>query len=253
MVKLYTAAASDDFDLGRVQSLLEQAIDKADDWAIWDQVKSAVAETTPPPRSLPSFIEQTPWLRNTSSFANSAEHRQYVDGVLKEELGLMYVGLPKFWDTYFSGMDDLEMASEAFFKQCVEEPSPMFSNGWTGWPTDAREDRVLNWFADFYKSLATFATDRRPDLSYHRRPLAKPNQPIDGSVGIRKMDIGFVSDSAAQKDTKCHWSQILVPGELKSNPSADKASEAWLDLGRLYHLWISDESMGIRQDWRYRV
>lgn len=46
------------------------------------------------------------------------------------------------------------------------------------------------------------------------------------------MDIGFVSDPEAQKDTKCNWSQILVPGELKSNPSADKAPEAWLDLGR---------------------
>ncbi|KAK3369809.1 hypothetical protein B0T24DRAFT_488694, partial [Lasiosphaeria ovina] len=28
-----------------------------------------------------------------------------------------------------------------------------------------------------------------------------------------------------------HWSQILVPGELKSNPSADIAPKAWLDLG----------------------
>lgn len=144
----------------------------------------------------------------------------------------MYVGLPEFWDKYFGGMDDLKTASEAFLKQCVEEPSPMFANGWTGWPTDAREDHVLDWFAGFYERLATFATDRRPALSRQRRPLAKPNKPIDGSVGLRKMDIGFVSDPAAQKDTKCHWSQILVPGELKSNPSADKASEAWLDIGR---------------------
>ncbi|KAH7009240.1 uncharacterized protein B0I36DRAFT_211754, partial [Microdochium trichocladiopsis] len=28
-----------------------------------------------------------------------------------------------------------------------------------------------------------------------------------------------------------HWSQILIPGELKSNPSADKAPKEWLDLG----------------------
>lgn len=33
-------------------------------------------------------------------------------------------------------------------------------------------------------------------------------------------------------DSKCRWSQILIPGELKSNPLADKASKAWLDLGR---------------------
>jgi len=46
------------------------------------------------------------------------------------------------------------------------------------------------------------------------------------------MDVGFVNNPEARKDSKYHWSQILVPGELKSNPSADKASEAWLDLGR---------------------
>lgn len=46
------------------------------------------------------------------------------------------------------------------------------------------------------------------------------------------MDVGFVSDPESSKDSRCHWSQILVPGELKSNRSADKASEAWLDLGR---------------------
>jgi hypothetical protein len=40
----------------------------------------------PPPRPLSSF-PQIPWLYNTSSFANSFEHRKYVDDVLKEELG----------------------------------------------------------------------------------------------------------------------------------------------------------------------
>lgn len=232
ILKLYAAVATDDFDLDHVQPLLKEAIDKADDSAIWNQVKSAVAEATPPPRPIPSSIQQTPWVRNTSSFPNSSEYRKHVDGVLKEELGLMYVGLPKFWDTYFGGIDNLEAASEAFFKQCVSGPSPLFENGWTDWPADAREDDVLDWFASFYERLATFAADRRPNLPGDRRPLAKPNEPIEGSVGKRKMDIGFVSDPEAQKDTKCHWSQILVPGELKSNPSADKASEAWLDLGR---------------------
>ena len=76
------------------------------------------------------------------------------------------------------------------------------------------------------------------------------------------MDIGFVNDSKARKDARCHWSQILVPGELKSNPFADKASEAWLDLGRyarevlaaqytrrfvlcFHNLWLSYEDLGV--------
>jgi hypothetical protein len=49
---------------------------------------------------------------------------------------------------------------------------------------------------------------------------------------MNKLDIGFISDSSAGKDSNCHWSQILVPGELKSNPSAKTASRQWLDLGR---------------------
>ncbi|KAF4342266.1 kinase-like domain protein [Fusarium beomiforme] len=96
------------------------------------------------------------------------------------------------------------------------------------------QDDVLSWFSGFSEKLAAFADDRKsvPTHQRRRRPLAKSNEPIDGPVGKRKMDVGFVNDPQAGKDSKCHWSQILVPGELKSNPSADKASEAWLDLGR---------------------
>ncbi|KAK4232960.1 hypothetical protein C8A03DRAFT_48336 [Achaetomium macrosporum] len=46
------------------------------------------------------------------------------------------------------------------------------------------------------------------------------------------MDIGFVNDPNAGKDSRCNWTQILLPGELKSNPSADRPSEARLDLDR---------------------
>jgi hypothetical protein len=46
------------------------------------------------------------------------------------------------------------------------------------------------------------------------------------------LDIGFVDDPSAGVDSKCCWLQILIPGELKSNLSADIASKAWLDLGR---------------------
>ena len=35
---------------------------------------------------------------------------------------------------------------------------------------------------------------------------------------------------ACHTDSKYHWSQILVPGELKSNPVTDITSKARLDL-----------------------
>ncbi|KAI8648265.1 Non-specific serine/threonine protein kinase [Fusarium keratoplasticum] len=234
LLRLISAAVSDDFNFDHVKPLLKSALTSEPDTLIWDQVYVAVTESTPPPRPIASSLQQTPWLRNTSSFANSSEHRKYVDDVLKEELGSMYVGLRHFHNTYFGGVVGLDAVSEAFFDQCIEGSDPLFEDGWKGWPEDANQDDVLSWFSDFSDKLAAFA-DGHGSISTHqhrRRPLAQPNKPIQGSTGERKLDVGFVKDTKAGKDSRCHWSQILVPGELKSNPSADKASMAWLDLGR---------------------
>ncbi|KAI4124476.1 MAG: hypothetical protein LQ347_005719, partial [Umbilicaria vellea] len=95
-------------------------------------------------------------------------------------------------------------------------------------------DDVLSWFAGLSEKLTLFADGQEslPTCPHQRKLSAKPNQPMDGSVGKRKMDVGFVNNPQAKKDSRCHWSQILVPGELKSSLTADKALEAWLDLGR---------------------
>ena len=144
----------------------------------------------------------------------------------------MYVDLRDFHKTYFGDVPNLETASKTFFKSCLEGSNPLFGNGWRGWPEEARQDDVLSWFADFTEKLAAFAESYNSAPAYKRRPLAKPDEPIAGSVGKRKMDIGFVDNPSAGKDSRCDWTRILVPGELKSNPSADRPSEARLDLGR---------------------
>jgi len=54
---------------------------------------------------------------------------------------------------------------------------------------------------------------------------------VQGSTVDHKLDIGFADNPNAGVNSKCRWSQILVPGELISNPLADKAL-AWLDLSR---------------------
>ncbi|KAF3768658.1 hypothetical protein M406DRAFT_28806, partial [Cryphonectria parasitica EP155] len=148
ILRLNVTIATSDFDFDRLHPLLKASADGADDSAIWKLVKSAVAEATPPPRPIASSIQQTPWLRNTSSFPNSSEYRKHVDGILKEELGHLYVGIPKFWDKYFGGVDGLETAS-VFFKQCMSGPTPMFDDGWTTWPAGAGEDDVLEWISSF--------------------------------------------------------------------------------------------------------
>ncbi|KAK4095776.1 hypothetical protein N658DRAFT_570173 [Parathielavia hyrcaniae] len=245
--RLNSAVNSNGFDLDRIKPLLNAALaDHLEDALIWERVYDAATESTPPPRPIASSLQQTPWLRNTSSFANSSEHREYVDNVLKEELGPMYVGLQDFYKSYFGDVPNLETASETFFKQnCLGGSNPLFSNGWRSWPKEAKQDDVLSWFADFTEKLAAFAESCNSAPAHKRRPLAKPNETIAGSVGKRKMDIGFVDDPSAGKDSRCHWSQILVPGELKSNPSADRPSEARLDLGRI---WVFDRLGGIASE-----
>lgn len=232
LLRLELSLDSHDFDPDRVKPLLKTALaDDLDDIFIWNEVYKSVTESTPPPRPIASSLQQTPWLHNTSSFANSSEYRTDVDRVLKLELGPLYVGLYRFHETYFGRVAGLETASEAVFQKCMEGSNPLFSEGWSGWPKDANQDNVLSWFAGLCEKLAAFAEGYRSSPTYRRRPVAQPNTPIRGSTAERKMDVGFVDDPKAGKDSRCHWSHILIPGELKSNPSADKASKAWLDLG----------------------
>lgn len=153
-----------------------------------------------------------------------------MDRVLNDELGVMYVGLPRLYEIFFGRVADLGIISEAVFEKCKEGSEPLFSDGWNGWPEDANQDHVLSWFSELSEKPATFAEDYR-SIPTHRRPLAQPNKPIQGSTAERKLDVGFVDDPKAGKDSRCHWSRILVPGELKSNPAADTAAKAWLDIG----------------------
>ncbi|KAH7021588.1 LOW QUALITY PROTEIN: uncharacterized protein B0I36DRAFT_394304 [Microdochium trichocladiopsis] len=229
--RLNSAVNSDNFDLDSIKPLLRSAIADDNDALIWKEVYNAVTEPTPPPQPIASSLQQTPWLHNTSSFANSSEYRKDVDRVLRDELGVMYVGLPRFHETFFGRVADLTTASEAVFKKRMGGGEPLFSNGWSGWPKDANQDDVLSWFAELSEKLATLAEDYKSIPTHRRRPLAQPNKPIQGSTAERKLDVGFVDNPKAGKDSRCHWSQILVPGELKSNPAADTAAKAWLDLG----------------------
>ncbi|KAH8655712.1 hypothetical protein BX600DRAFT_552924 [Xylariales sp. PMI_506] len=178
------------------------------------------------------FCPATPWKYNTSGFANSSEYRQDVDKILREEPGPLYVGIHNFYEALFGGVVGLEPASEAVLKKCMERSDPLFTDAWVGWPQDANQDGVLSWLSDMIEKLATFAEEYESKPTDRRRALAQPNIPIRGSTGERKMDIGFVNNPAAKKTSQCHWNEILVPGELKSNPSADIASKAWLALGR---------------------
>ncbi|KAH6705767.1 hypothetical protein EV126DRAFT_457884 [Verticillium dahliae] len=198
LLKLIAAITSDDFDFDRIKPLLRLTVADEPDGALWKQVDDA--------------------LRNTSSFANSSKHRKYVDDILKEELGPLYIGLPNFHDTYFGDVTDFETASKAFFEQCRQGSEPDFEAGWAGWPKDANQDDVLNWFAGF---------NEKPRL------LAKPNKPIDGSIGTRKMDIRFVRGRHSKESRGIASDQFDI--------NTDRLQFMYTILG---FLWISEEELG---------
>jgi hypothetical protein len=233
LLRLDLSAETNNFDIVRIRPLLNAVLDKEPDNIILNKVYAAITESTPPPRSVSSF-QQTPWLRSTSSFVNSTEHRKYVDEVLKEELGSMSVDNSGFFKAFFGEITaDIKLAVKDVFAKCKEGDNPLYreDSGWRDWPEGAKEKDVLSWFAQLTSQLLEFNEDHHAS-STPRRPLAQPHQPVRGSTAERKLDVGFVDDPNAGVDSKCHWSHILVARELKSNPSADIASKAWLDLGR---------------------
>ncbi|KAH6838333.1 hypothetical protein B0I37DRAFT_449739 [Chaetomium sp. MPI-CAGE-AT-0009] len=198
--------------------------------------QNVVMESTPPPEPIALCPQQIPALPNTASFVNSSEYRKYVEKAVQEELGPLYIDLRDFHKAYFSSVPNLETASNTFFNGCLEGSDPLFQDGWRGWPKEAKpeQDDVLSWLTDVTEKLAIFAESYTPAPAYKRRPLAKPDEAIPGppAVGKREMDIAFIDDPTVGKSSSCNWAQVLVAGELKSNPSADILSAARLDLGR---------------------
>ncbi|CAI6091430.1 unnamed protein product [Clonostachys chloroleuca] len=237
LLRLNSAVNSGEFEPDRIKPLLRSAVtDTPDDTVIWNHLYEAVTESTPPPRPIPSSIQQTPLSQNTSGLVNSSEFRHNVDPILKLELEHLYTGLPNFHKAFFGDVPDLDRVSEAVFRRCTDGDHPLFTDGWTGWPATAKEREVLAWFGGLIPKLEAFACDHIPTLATRRKLLAQPRTPLIGSTGKRSMDIGFVDSDITYnpdfEDSRYRWSHILVAGELKSNPKADTASIAWIDLAR---------------------
>ncbi|KAK8016085.1 hypothetical protein PG993_014274 [Apiospora rasikravindrae] len=240
--RLVSTIASDgsSFEPDRVQPLLKSVIAAKPDEEIWDHVYHIIGDETPPPPTIASSLQQTPWLRNTSSFANSSEHRKHVDGVLKEELGPLYVGLRDFQPVFFGGVAGLDAASEATFQKCKDGETPLFDKGWQGWPEDTNQEDVLHWFAEVSHKLAGLAEEYRPDERSQRRPLAKPNQPIDGSVGKRKLD---------QTNHRTHGSTLEdMRGEVLAAQDTRRFVLGFTICGSLMRVWLFDRLGGIASE-----
>ncbi len=221
------------YDTERSAILCQRIVDYSSETDILNALYNLVTESTPPPRPLP-FLFQTPHLQNTSSLVNSSEHMKYMDQALKEELGYMQVEIPGFYEAFFGVIEGLETASATIFNKCKEGNNPLYREevGWRDWPESAKEKEVLEWLTKRVELILDFAQEQVSAPKARRKLLARPHQSLQGSTADRKLDVGIVNNQTAGEDTISHWSQILVPGELKSNPNCDTFSKAWLDLGR---------------------
>ena len=54
-----------------------------------------------------------------------------MDNVLKEELGPLYVGIPRLYKVFFRGVEGLKEVSDAIFKKYKEGDNLLYAKG--GW------------------------------------------------------------------------------------------------------------------------
>ncbi|EFW18795.1 conserved hypothetical protein [Coccidioides posadasii str. Silveira] len=217
MACLFEHVQKDNFSYTYYHLLVKLVIQKASDFDIWNAVLSLIAtssQATSPPCPI-AFLQQTPWLCNTNSF--------HVNTILKEELGDLHMDISGFLEVYFGNISGLDLITCVVFNKCKEEDHLLYNEekGWRDWPEQAMLSESL---CILWRHMITQKIDWRP--------LTQSTQSLERSIATQKLDIGFVNDSSATEDSICHWSEILVPGELKNDPKYYSLSRAWLDLGR---------------------
>jgi len=68
-----------------------------------------------------------------------SKHRKYINYVLKEELGPLYVGIPSLYKVFFREVEGLKEVSAAVFKKCKEGDNLLYAEGgWYNWPKSAK-------------------------------------------------------------------------------------------------------------------
>ncbi|KAF8847973.1 hypothetical protein BDZ45DRAFT_636317 [Acephala macrosclerotiorum] len=252
---VYARLSSNQTEFIHTVQLLKNVVTCVEDATIWSSVIDLISRTRPihrpaTPQSNISFVasyQQTPWSFNTGSFANTSDLRRDVDPILKDELeGNLIIDHADFFNKFFDGVSQLGEVAATVFERCKKAETPLYSEGigWVEWPEDCNESKVLRWLRQRIDQFLQFAHAEGFQPPTLRRCFATPNKPISGSISKRKLDVGIAYDrrnetpasSALLENTDdglpCDWSDVLVPGELKSNPREDNYSSTWFDLSR---------------------
>ncbi|XTI94930.1 hypothetical protein V2W45_1474019 [Cenococcum geophilum] len=75
---------------------------------------------------------------NLTSFTNSSKYRKYVDYILKEELGPLYMGIPGLYKVFFREVKGLKEHN---------------------WPRSVEQNNILKWFNNLIKLFLGFAEE----------------------------------------------------------------------------------------------
>ncbi|KAF2452554.1 hypothetical protein BDY21DRAFT_329029 [Lineolata rhizophorae] len=242
---LYAGLSSGQIDLRHTADLVRAVVARAEDTQIWTAVYDLITRTKPspvtPPHSGAPFAvsKQTPWKFSTASAVNSSDLRRDVGPMLRAEMeNNITIDQPLLFDAFFGQVSRLTEITAAVFKKCKATEPPLYTDdsGWTEWPGSCEESKVLGWLRCLISQMLTFANESGFRPSKRRRYIATPNKPLLGSVSKRKLDVGLAYDPGNQVEgydnQDCAWTDILIAGELKSNPQEDTHNSTWFDLLR---------------------
>ena len=82
------------------------------------------------PGPSPRPVDQTTWLRTTSSLDNYSEYRKYIDDILKDERdSSLYIGIPGFYKAFFGDITSLEEAAAAVITKSERGDNPLCNKG----------------------------------------------------------------------------------------------------------------------------
>lgn len=185
--------------------------------------------------STASSVEQTPTVSKTGSLISTTETRSEVDPLLKFEVEQnLIVDHPGVFDAFFGRVTQLSDIAAAVFDACKEPATSMYTDGvgWTDWPPDCNQDEVLGFLRSHIAQFSSLASGHGFQPSQRRWCVATPTKPSRGSIAKRKPDFSIVCSEPADERALCHWSHVLIPGELKTDPGEDNYRSTWLQISR---------------------
>lgn len=238
---LQNRLASNEINVELFANLLQAVVDIKDDRTIWNETYDIIAQTnftsrpTTPVQSRLSGSKQTPWSYKAGESLAASESRSQMDPALTSEIiSCLRLDILDFLPTVFGDNLQLKEKADCVFEKCQKGDAPLYvhGKGWIKWPENANESLVLKWLQDVINNFLEWTKNSFAASSGTRKIYKGPNISLNGSVGRRKLDIGIMSPSneKAEGDALDAWSDILVIGELKSNPAEANRTSTVVDL-----------------------